>query len=422
MDVYELLLYLAIILLLGFIFGKLAELIRIPEITGFIVAGVLLGPSVLDIVHEETISSFSVVSNFVLGIIAYQIGTELWIPKLKKSGRQIMIITSVQAIITALVVFGGVMLFDGRMWLALALSSVAVATAPAPIMVIVKKLRAKGPVTDTVLPLVGIDDIFGVVIFGLFTSISISLLNGQKLSVETALLEPLKEVGLSTLIGAVFGVILALASKYGIMHFKKKDRYVAYLALSISFILLSVWIAHEYNLSMILIPMFLGMTFTNFIGKETFDIQSAALNNFSGPLIILFFTIAGIELSLDVLLKAGLVALIYIIFRVIGKMSGSYLGAVLAKSSSKIRNYTGLCLLPQGGVAIGMIVAISTMFPVKEAQLVQTIVLSGILIFELTGPVIFKWTIEKVGESRENLDNEETIKQINNSELLKNPN
>lgn len=404
MDVYQLLLYLAIILSIGFVLGKLAEVIRIPEITGYIVAGVLLGPSVLNIVNDDVLHNFNVISNVVLGIIAYQIGTELWIPKFKKTGKQIMIITAIQAFITALVVFLGVLLLDGRVWLALALSSIAVATAPAPIMVIVKKLRAKGPVTDVVLPLVGIDDIFGVVIFGLFASIALSLISGQELNIHTALLDPLKEVALSIGIGFGLGLILVLAHHFGINYLKKKDRYVAYLALELSLIFLSVWIAHKYNLSMILIPMTIGMTFTNFISKEPFDIQAAALSNFSGPLIILFFTIAGIELSLKVLLEAGIIAIFYIALRSIGKIAGAYVGAVVAKAPDKVKKYTGICLLPQGGVAIGMLVAISTMFPNDEAKLVQTIVLAGILIFELFGPVLFKKTIEKIGESRENLE------------------
>ncbi len=404
MDVYELLLYLAIILLVGYLFGKLAELIKFPEVTGYIFAGILIGPSVLNVVNYDVVLNFTVITNIVLGIIAYQIGTELWIPKLKKSGRQIMIITAVQALFTAALVYTGVMLIDGRMWLALSLSSIAVATAPVPIMVIIKKLRAKGVVTNTVLPIVGLDDIFGVIIFGLFSSIAISLLEGHALSIDIAIIKPLKEVGLSILVGITFGLLLAIASKYGIALLPKKDRYIAYLAISLSFILVSICIAHQYHLSMILIPMIVGMTFTNFIGKESFLIQSAALNNFSGPLIILFFTITGTELSLNVLLHAGIITIFYIIFRVIGKLGGAYLGGVIAKSPRVIRNNTGLCLLPQGGVAIGMIVAIYAMFPTKEGQIVQTIVLAGILIFELFGPVIMKWTLERVGESRESIE------------------
>jgi Kef-type K+ transport system membrane component KefB len=401
MDVFELLLYLAIVLSVGYLFGKLAERFKIPEITGYLVVGVILGPSVLGVVGEEAISKFHIISNVVLGIIAYQIGTELWLPKLKKSGKMILIITTVQALATAAIVAAGVMIFDGRLWLALVLGGIAVATAPAPVMVMIKKLKAKGELTDTVIPIVGIDDIFGVIIFALLSSIAIGLVNGGEASLASSLIVSLEEVVLSIGVGVGFGGVLGLASKYLIKHFDKQDKYVAYLTLSLSFIMASVWLAHTFHLSMILVPMAIGMTFTNLIPKETFKIQGSALSNFAGPLIILFFTIAGIELSLDVLMSAGLVAVIYIILRAVGKIGGSYVGARMCHASKKVRNNVGLCLLPQSGVAIGMIVAVVAAFPGPQGQLVQTVVLAGILIFELTGPAIFKFTIEHAGESRE---------------------
>ncbi len=401
MDIYMFLLFLSLTLLFGFVLGKLAELIKIPEITGYIIAGIILGPSVFNVISVETVASFDVITNFVLGIIAYQIGTELWLPKVKKSGKSIVIITLVQALATALIVFALVYLIDGRLWLALTLSAIATATAPAPIMVIIKKIKAKGPVVDTVVPVTGIDDIIGVIIFGLFTTISVSLIAGGQLNVETALLLPLLEVTLSVVVGAVFGGALGLASKFFVTKMPKRERYIAYLVLSLSAVLISVFIAHRYELSMILTPMMVGMTFTNFIKKEPFEIQGAALSNFSGPLIIIFFTLAGAQLSLSVLKVAGVIAIIYIVFRSIGKIGGAYLGAVIAKSPKVVRNSTGLCLLPQGGVEIGMLVAVSSIFPAPEAILVKTIVLAGILFFEIVGPIVFKKTIERAGESRE---------------------
>ncbi|MCD4826870.1 MAG: cation:proton antiporter [Acholeplasmataceae bacterium] len=401
MDIYIFLFYLAITLLSGFIFGKLAELIKVPEITGYIVAGVLLGPSVFNIVGVDAVNSFDVITNFVLGIIAYQIGTELWMPKVKKSGKSILTITSVQAIATAVIVFAFIYWLDGRLWLALTLSAIATATAPAPIMVIVKKLKAKGPVTDTVIPVVGIDDMFGVIIFGLFTSIAVATLGTESLSIHTALIEPLIEVVLSVAVGGAFGLILGAVSKFFVHKLPKKEKYIAYLVFSLSSVLLAVFIAHTYHLSMILTPMLIGLVFTNFIKKEPFEIQGAALSNFSGPLIIAFFTLAGAQLSLSVLKSAGLVAVLYIVFRSIGKIGGAYLGASMAKSPKVVKNATGFCLLSQGGVEIGMLVAVSSIFPYEQAIFIKTVVLAGILFFEIVGPIVFKYTIEKVGESRE---------------------
>lgn len=411
-DIYTFLLYLAVALFVGFIFGKLAELIKIPAITGYIIAGVLLGPSVFGILTDNDLTSLDVITNFVLGIIAYQIGTELWLPKVKKSGKSIIVITAIQALGTAFLVFGAVYLLDPehRLWLALTLSAIATATAPAPIMVLVKSLRAKGPVTDTVIPVVGIDDIFGVVVFGLFTSIAKATIGGGAITVETALLEPLKEVFFSLLIGGMFGFLLGLISKYFVVKLPKRERYITYLVFALSSVLASVYIAHHgfiigsfevEGLSMILTPMMVGMVFTNMIKKEPFEIQGAALSNFSGPLIIIFFTLAGAQLKLDVLISAGFIAILYIVFRSIGKIGGSYLGAVVAKSPKVVRHWTGPCILSQGGVEIGMLVAVSSIFAghSEEALLIKTVVLAGILFFEIVGPIVFKMSIEKIGEA-----------------------
>ncbi|AUD62611.1 hypothetical protein BK010_03045 [Tenericutes bacterium MO-XQ] len=400
MDIYIFLFYLSITLLAGFVFGKLAELAKVPEITGYIIAGVFLGPSILNVLNVEALSSFDVITNFVLGIIAYQIGTELWMPKVRKSGKSIVTITSVQAIATALIVFAVIYLIDGRLWLALTLSAIATATAPAPIMVIVKKLRAKGPVTNTVIPVVGIDDMFGVIIFGLFTAIAVATIGNEALSIHNAVIEPIIEVLLSVGVGSVLGIILGFISRFFIHRLPKKEKYIAYLVFSLSSVLLAVFIAHTYHLSMILTPMMIGMVFTNLVKKEPFEIQGAALSNFSGPLIIIFFTLAGAQLSLSVLKSAGLIAILYIVLRTIGKIGGAYLGATIAKSPKVVRNATGFCLLPQGGVEIGMLVAVSSIFPSGEAIFIKTIVLAGILFFEIVGPIIFKITLEKVGESR----------------------
>ncbi len=411
-DIYTFLLYLAITLFVGFIFGKLAELIKIPAITGYIVSGVLIGPSVFGILTDTNIVALDVITNFVLGIIAYQIGTELWLPKVKKSGKSIIIITAIQALGTALLVFGAVYLLDPehRLWLALTLSAIATATAPAPIMVLVKSLRAKGPVTDTVIPVVGIDDIFGVIIFGLFTSIARATIGGGALTLETALLEPLIEVFFSLLIGGLFGLFLGLISKFFVVKLPKRERYITYLVFALSSVLTTVYIAHHgfaigsfevHGLSMILTPMMVGMVFTNMIKKEPFEIQGAALSNFSGPLIIIFFTLAGAQLKLDVLISAGFIAILYIVFRSIGKIGGSYIGAVAAKSPKVVRNWTGPCILSQGGVEIGMLVAVSSIFQgyAEEALLIKTVVLAGILFFEIVGPIVFKMSIEKIGEA-----------------------
>ncbi len=268
MDLYIFLLFIGVALLTGYFFGKIAEKYNLPAITGYVIAGVILGPSILGIISNETLEGLGIINNVVLGIIAYQIGTELWLPKLKKSGKSILVITTIQALLTAFIVFIMVFIIDGRLWLALTLSAIATATAPAPIMVMIKKYKAKGPIVDTVVPVVGIDDMFGVIVFGLFTSIAVSTIGAAVLNLETAFVEPMLEVLLSIVVGSLFGLLLGGISKIFVVKLERKEKYVAYLIIALSSVLMSVYLTHVFHLSNILTPMMIGMVFTNFIKKN----------------------------------------------------------------------------------------------------------------------------------------------------------
>ncbi len=271
-------------------------------------------------------------------------------------------------------------------------------------MQIIKKLKAKGPVKKTVIPVVGLLDIIAVVIFALFASIAVGIVDGSDIDIFNALLFPLREVILSVIVGIVLGGILGVISKLFVEKAPKQDRYLAYLAFILAFILGSVFLAERYHLSLILIPLTIGMTFTNLVGKESFMIQNAALSNFGGPFIIIFFTIAGLALAPTSMVQAGLIALVFIALRFIGKVAGAYLGASMTACPVTVKKYTGFCLLPQAGVTIGMLVALSAILPEAETQLVQAIVLSSILIFQIIGPILMKYGLEKAGESRLQID------------------
>lgn len=404
MDAYVILLNVGIILLFGFLFGKLVEQFRLPDITGYILAGVIIGPNGLNLISVSALESLGVITNIVLGIIAYQIGTELFIPILKSNAKSVIMITMVHVIVTLTIVFFGIYLISGQLWLAFALSGLAIASAPAPVMQIIKKLKAKGPVKKTVIPVVGLLDIIAVVIFALFASIAVGIVDGSDIDIFNALLFPLREVILSVIVGIVLGGILGVISKLFVEKAPKQDRYLAYLAFILAFILGSVFLAERYHLSLILIPLTIGMTFTNLVGKESFMIQNAALSNFGGPFIIIFFTIAGLALAPTSMVQAGLIALVFIALRFIGKVAGAYLGASMTACPVTVKKYTGFCLLPQAGVTIGMLVALSAILPEAETQLVQAIVLSSILIFQIIGPILMKYGLEKAGESRLQID------------------
>lgn len=396
-SIYYILMTLVILMTLGLTLGKLAEKIKIPAVTGYLLAGIICGP-VLGLVDEQASDALSILSSIAIGFIAYSIGLELWLPKFKKSGKQILIITATQALLTTLVVFLLLFIFQQPLWLCLVLAAIACATAPAPIMMIVKRYQAKGEVTDTLVPVVGLDDGFGIIIFGVCLSISSALLSGSEVSFHTAFLEPLLEIIFSVLFGGVLGFVVEFLAKHVFVKFGKHEKNDAYLTVSICAVLLSVACSHYLGLSPILTPMVAGMVFTNCVNKESFKLQAKAVDKFTAPLMICFFTLAGADLDFSILAAAGIVGLIYVAARVIGKMSGAYVGAIVSKAPKKVRNYLGLGLLPQGGVAIGMVIACTTVFPKEEGLFVQTVVLAGILVYELLGPTLVKFSLKKSGE------------------------
>ena len=208
MEVAQLMLYLSIILIVGYVFGKLSELIKIPDITGFIIAGVLLGllgTKVFKLDVSKISSDFSIISKIVLGIVSFMVGTSLWFPKLKKVGKQILVITILEAIVTIALVFSTVWLISGELWIALILSAVASTTAPTAIMAITKKFKTKGPLTDTVLPVVGIDNMIGLIVFGIFSSVAVSMVKNESIDAVNAILVPFRKIGLSICFGLGFG-------------------------------------------------------------------------------------------------------------------------------------------------------------------------------------------------------------------------
>ena len=409
--IYYMLFALVCLLVLGLILGKLAELVKIPAVTGYLLAGIICGP-VIGLVNEHTSDTLSILSSIAIGFIAFSIGLELWLPKFKKSGKQIVLITVFQALLTTDVVFLLLLVFKQPIWLCLVLSAIACATAPAPIMMIVKRYQAKGQVTDTLVPVVGLDDGVGIIVFGVFLSISSSLLSGKDLDIHTALLEPLLEIVLSIFFGALLGIILEKLARHVFIKFGKHEKNDAYLTVSICAVLLSVTGSHYAGLSPILTPMVAGMVFTNFVNKESFKLQAKAVDKFTAPLMICFFTLAGADLDFSILLSAGIVGIIYVVARVIGKVSGAYIGAKISKAPKNVQKYLGLGLLPQGGVAIGMVIACTTVFPEQEGLFVQTVVLAGIVIYELVGPSLVKLGLKLAGE----LHSEDEKKKVHTNE------
>lgn len=386
----------AIILLAGLIMGRLAEAIKIPAVTGYLVAGLLIGP-VLGLVQD--LEDYHIISNIALGFIAFQVGNELWLGKLKKTGVKIVIITIVQAVATTGLVIV-LILPVASTSVALVLGAIAAATAPAPIMMIVKKYRTKGELTDTLLPVVGLDDAVGVILFGILLSISVSLISnsGEALTFFELVKEPVIEIGISILIGAFVGIATGLSLKTISIDSERHEKNLNVIIIAV---FVTTGLAMYFHASPILTPMIAGAFVTNLINKECYKTEEHTIVEFIPPLMILFFTIAGAELKFDVLTTVGLIGAAYIVGRIIGKYFGSMLGCRITKSSPNVSKYLGLSLLPQSGVAIGLSIAAYNAFaPIngEYADIVKNVTLAAVLIFELFGPFLVKMAFKNAGE------------------------
>lgn len=389
------------LLLVGYILGKVAESIHLPNITGYLIGGLILGP-IFHLLSDDDISHLRIISDLALGFIAFQVGNEFWLGKLKESGRRIVIITIVQAVATSLVVTL-LLLTVTSLSVALILGGIATATAPAPIMMIINKYRTKGELTSTIVPIVGLDDAVGVIIFGVMLSIGVALARTGvvNLNIIDLFKEPIIEIGLSILFGSTIGVISGFASKRISTNEESRSKYLDVIIITV---FISLAMAFLYGASPILTPMVAGAFVANIVNKDTYVIEEKTIRFFIPPLMILFFTLSGAKLSFNVLLAVGVVGLIYIAGRTIGKVGGAFIGARVTRADNKVQRFLGIAMLPQEGVAIGLaLVAYNSLIDINEAMAnnIQNIVLASTLVFALSGSILIKMAFQKTGEIRQ---------------------
>ncbi len=381
------LIIIGIMMLAGLVLSRAAKLVKLPNVTAFLVAGLLIGPCVGGIVSKANAASLGIVSEAALGFIAYSIGGEFRLSYLKEIGKAPLTIALCQGLSTALCVDAGLILFGVDTPLSLILGAIALATAPAATLMVVRQYKADGSVTRMLLPVVAMDDALGLIVFSVSASVAEGMLGGQ-ISVKSMLLTPLIEIFGSIALGAALGIILA----YGARFFQSRGNR---LALSIALVFLGVGLCDLLGLSSLLVCMMIGAMMVNMSQQR--DVLMEQCDRFTPPLFLLFFVLSGAQLDLGVLPQVGLIGVAYLLLRFLGKWGGTFLGAVSVKADKHIRHYLGLTLLPQAGVAIGMASLVSARFPSLASQ-VNTIVLAGVLVFELVGPVITKIALRKAGE------------------------
>ena len=383
----NILLLIGIAMAAGLLVSRGARAVKLPNVTAFLVAGLIIGPCVAGIITKEQAESMGVISEAALGFIAYAIGGEFKLAYLKKIGKAPLTITVFQGLSTAICVDVGLIAFGVDVPLALLLGAIALATAPAATLMVVRQYKAQGPVTQMLLPVVAMDDALGLMVFSISASVAQGMLGGE-ITVQSMVLTPIIEIVGSIALGGALGWVLAFGARFFDSRGNK-------LALSIALVLAGVGLCDMWNLSSLLVCMMIGAVMVNL--SQVHEVLMEQCDRFTPPLFLLFFVLSGADLDLTVLPSVGLIGVAYLLLRCIGKWGGTMLGAVCVKADSNIKKYLGLTLLPQAGVAIGMASLVAARFPTLGTQ-VNTIVLAGVLVFELIGPVITKIALTKAGE------------------------
>lgn len=400
---------LAFSVLAGLLMSRVAKLVNLPAVTAYLIAGLCIGPFLLGRLGIrgigfstlEDVDSFSVISQGALGFIAFEIGNEFRLRDLKSMGKSAITIGILQAVITTIIVDIALIALHFfnpsliSLSSALTLGSIAAATAPAATLMVVKQYKAEGPMTKLLLMVVAIDDAVGLVLFSISFGVATALETGA-ISFIGVVLEPLLEIILSSLLGVVGGCSLNALEKYFHSRSKRMSLAVAFVFLTVGISLLEFTIGGVHiGFSLLLVCMIEGTVFCNI--NETSEEIMERVDGWTGPLNMLFFVLSGAELNLNVVSNPLVlsVGIVFILFRSLGKISGAWLSCKMEKTSNTIQKYLGITLLPQAGVALGMALQARILC---DGEIVRNVVLFAVLVYELVGPTLTKWSLLRAGE------------------------
>lgn len=427
---FHIFIYIAVLLLAALLSTRLMKIFKLPNVTGYIVTGIVMGPFVFGLLFNNFsydgikdspiylyIDKIKWVSTIALGFIAFSIGTSFKKSVLKTVGKRVAIITVLEALFASIFVIaalvGAHFIFPEQVsWeLVLTLGAIAAATAPAATLMVIKQYRAKGPLVDTLLPVVALDDAAALILFAVLFQIAMTMAGGGSFDVYKMIVKPILEIIISLSIGVAFGFLISFMNKF----FKSRNNRLIICIFSIFaccglYYLFKSKYLGGFELSSLLMCMMVGAIYTNLRDDsgKTLDV----MDRFTSPIYLMFFVISGASLDLTIFFnKNGLIvmgiALVYIIFRVVGKWTGAFAGASISNCEPKVKKYLGFALIPQAGVAIGLATTANTLFlshPNTEVAgtMVIAIILTSTLVYELIGPLVSKFALKKAGEIPEN--------------------
>ena len=425
MELFSIFAYVAVLLLVALLSTRLMRLIKLPNVTGYIITGIIMGPFLFGVLFNNFsyenikdgliygfVKNLGWVSTVALGFIAFSIGTSFKINTIKALGKRVMVITVLEALGASLLVIAALLaahfIFPQyvSLELALTLAAIASATAPAATLMVIKQYRAHGPLVDTLLPVVALDDAAALILFAILFQIA-SALAGGSISAYAIIVKPLLEISISLGVGVVLGFVVSLANRF----FKSRNNRLIWCIFSVFaalgfYYLFKSPVMGGFELSSLLTCMMAGAIYTNFEKESgrTLDV----MDRFTSPVYMMFFVISGASLDLTIFFNGDglvviLIAVTYIIFRVIGKWSGAYIGASITRCEPQVKKYIGFALVPQAGVAIGLSSTAYTLFSQnpateKTGALILAIILTSTLVYELIGPMVAKFALKKAHE------------------------
>lgn len=423
--------YIAILLFAGLLSTRLMRLLKLPNVTGYIITGIVMGPFLFGVLFNgfsfenikegivfQYVSRLGWVSQVALGFIAFSIGTSFRVSTLKTLGKRVIVITALEALGASLCVILALLIAhfivpEQVSWeIVLTLGAIASATAPAATLMVIRQYKARGAIVDTLLPVVALDDAAALILFAVLFQIATTIAGGGEFSAYKMIAKPFIEIGLSLVFGAALGLLLTFFHKF----FKSRNNRLIFCVTSI-FASLGLYVLFRFpqmggfELSSLLMCMMAGAFYSSLRPDSgpTFDV----LDRFTSPIYMMFFVLSGASLDLSIFFNPNglfvlLIALIYLLSRVFGKWCGAFSGSSITRCEPEVRKYLGFALIPQAGVAIGLSTTANALFAELGANLgnpevtqagatILAIILTSTLVYELIGPLVSKWALRKAG-------------------------
>ncbi len=383
---------LGVLLFAGYVGGQLAKRIKIPAVAGYVLAGIILGPSILDTIPDSIHDSLQPVKDLGLGMVALLIGAELVWKKIRNLGKSIVVITLVQITTTFGLVYLAIVYILGQNFVvASLLASLATVTTPVATMAVIREYRAKGPFTSTLMGVIALDDVFCILAVGLSVGMILSLGVEANAIQFMYLVPPIMEVVLSIVLGIAVGFL-------SVPVLKRISGDLEILAAMLGIVFLNAGLSVIWELSALLVTMTSGVIIANFYRDDVFKV----MNYIDLPVFIVFFTLAGTLLQFEVLLSNWTIAAVYIVVRWIGKYNGCYLGAVVSKADENVKRHLGTAMMTKAGLSLGLLMYVQDRLygVVEVATMLIAVELAAIAFYEIVGPICVRYALFKVGEAK----------------------